>query len=486
MTSIYTQHASMVALDALRHNARVTSKVNAQLATGQRIQSAQDDAANLAVSHMLSAQYHGIQVATRNLNDGISLAQTAEAALVSVTDAMHRMRELAVLAASGLISDSQRAHLDEEYQSLKEEISQVVKQTKWNGFRVFRELTETEFEIQSGPNAADRMTLTIPKVYASGDLLAFPNGDFETGSVNATSVSGWTIGNERVQLNGTSTVGGWPTPTDATKPAASGGDAVAMSAGNYASRLVTTDNPNGGTKSLLMESTGVSVTGFGIVHGPYIVSNTSLPMVAGDTVSFDWKAEGGGDAYDVYAYLLNTDNGSTVKLLDSSGSASAMTTAWANVSVTVPEDGNYKFVFVSGTFDATGGTAAGARLYIDNIEGPPIATPALNTTDVASTSAAAQAMAQIDADIGSVVNARAALGAFISRVNHAADGLIEHFHNLAESRSRMVDTDYVQATTQMALAQVSRGGASFVLAQARQAEQVALDIVESNDRLIKE
>jgi len=485
MTTIHTHYASMKALDALRDSARVTSKVNAQMATGQRIQTAQDDAASLAVSHMLSAQYHGIQVATRNLNDGISLAQTAEAALVSVTDAMQRMRELAVQAASGLISDAQRAHLNQEYQALKAEISQVVTQTRWNGFRVFRELSETEFEIQSGPNASDRMTLTIPKVYATGDLQAFPNGDFETGNVNDTSVSGWTIGNERIQLNGTSMVGGWPTPTDTTKPAPSGGDAVSMSSGAFSSRLVGTDNPQGGSKSLLMESTGVSVASYGVVHGPYIISNSPLPMVAGDKVSFDWKAQGGGDAYDVYAYLLNTDTGATFPLLNESGSSGAMTTSWATVEETVPEDGNYKFVFVSGTFDATGGTAAGARLYIDNIDGPGVASPTLNTTDVTTTASASQAMTQIDADMGAAQHARAVLGAFISRVNHAADGLIEHFHNLAESRSRMADTDYAQATMEVSRAQITQSGAQFVLAQSRRSLQAAVGIVESNDKIVK-
>ncbi|MFN5700094.1 MAG: hypothetical protein ACK47V_05595, partial [Betaproteobacteria bacterium] len=118
-------------------------------------------------------------------------------------------------------------------------------------------------------------------------------------------------------------------------------------------------------------------------------------MKTGDSVSFDWKAQGGADAYDVYAYLLNVDNGTTVKMLDATGASGAMTTNWATVTTSVPADGNYKFVFVAGTFDATGGTAAGARLYIDNVVAPPQINPTLNTTDITSVPGTTQAIAQV-------------------------------------------------------------------------------------------
>ena len=89
----------------------------------------------------------------------------------------------------------------------------------------------------------------------------------------------------------------------------------------------------------------------------------------GDTISFDWKAQGGSDAYDVYGYLLNTSTGATVELLNETGVwVNLASTNWATVSTTVPSSGTYKFVFVSGSFDSSGGQALGAQLYIDNID----------------------------------------------------------------------------------------------------------------------
>lgn len=435
----------------------------------------------------MKSRLQGVYVAMRNLNDGISLAQTADGALSSITDALQRMRELGVQSLTGTLDDRQRANLDAEYQALKHHISDVVQQTQWNGFRLFNELTPTSFELQAGPNAGERITITIPKIYASGSLISFQNGDFETSALGATSVSGWTVSNSRVKLDGVDQIGGWPTPVDTTKPAPSGGDTVAMSSGSFSTSVVANTgagaNPTGGAKSLQLQSTNVTVTGYGIVHGPSIISNTAIPLKAGDNVSFDWKAQGGGDAYDVYAYLLNVDTGSTVKLLDSTGSAGSMTTNWATVTSSVPADGNYKFVFVSGTFDATGGTAAGAQLYIDNIVAPPTANPTLDSTDIATTATAGIAITEVDANISSVDSARASLGASLNRIVHASDNLAEHSYNLTQTRSRMVDTDYAEATAELSRTTIVNSGAMFVLDQSRKNNLVAVDMIQSNDRL---
>ena len=88
-----------------------------RLSSGLRINSAKDDAAGLAIADRMNAQVRGINVAIRNANDGISLAQTAEGALATVTDALQRMRELAVQAQNGTNGTSDRANLDTEYQA---------------------------------------------------------------------------------------------------------------------------------------------------------------------------------------------------------------------------------------------------------------------------------------------------------------------------------------------------------------------------------
>lgn len=476
---------TLLALGTMAIGARETKRLTAAMALGQNIQSASHNPAGLRISDVMTAHIKGLEVAVSNLHNGISLVQTAEAALAGITDTLQRMRELAVQASTGTIDSTQRGMLDQEYQQLKQNIALVVEETTWNEQRLFNKLSPTSFELQAGPNAGQRITITIPQIYASGSLISFENGDFENGNVGSSTVPGWTVMNNRVTLDGNSTVGGWPTPVDSTKPAPSGGDAVASSSASFASQIVTTDNPSGGTKSLLLESSGVSVAGYGIVHGPVIVSDNAAELEAGAVVSFDWKASGGDDAYDVYAYLLNIDNGSTVTLLDESGESGAMTTSWSSVSKSVPDAGNYKFVFVSGTFDATGGTAAGARLFVDNIQAPPKEKPSLDATYIASVGGAGLSIAQVDAEIESVNRARAALGATVNRILHAVDNLDQRVRDTTHSRSGIVDTDYAAAASELSRLEALKSGATFALTEARKIERVQLEMIQSNKVLFR-
>lgn len=481
--------AALRTLDALRVSQRGISKAVESLATGQRVNSAADDAASLDLGRTMTSQYLGVLKAVRNIHDGISLAQTAEAALFSIGNSMQRMRELAVQAATGTINDTQRGHLDAEYQEHKRQVLSAVQDTQWNGYRLLRELSPSTFEVQAGADANQIIPITIPKVYADGTLVGFPNGDFESATLGATSVSGWTVSNTRVTLDGNSRVGGWPTPTDTTIPTNGNGttgpgeNTALSNTGSMTSVVVApTGYAAGGGKALQMESSGMSVVqGYGIVHGPYVISNTAVAIAAGESVSFDWRAQGGGDWYDVYAYLLNVDNGSTVELLNATGAS----TGWTTATKTVPTEGNYRFVFVSGTYDASGGRALGARLYIDNIIAPPSANPTLNTTDISSAPGASEALAQLDRDMAQVLAARAALGASQKRLTFAADTLTTHSTNLQSTSSVALDTEYTIATSRLAVSLATNRAAGLLLQQTRTLEQAALNLVKSNDALFR-
>src|SRR5919204_3336783 len=104
-----------------------------RLSSGLRINSAKDDAAGLAISERFTTQIRGLNQAARNANDGISLAQTAEGALGSISDNLQRMRELAVQSANATNSASDRAALQQEVAQLKSEIDRVATQTQFNG-----------------------------------------------------------------------------------------------------------------------------------------------------------------------------------------------------------------------------------------------------------------------------------------------------------------------------------------------------------------
>jgi flagellin len=134
-----------------------------RLSSGLRVNSAKDDAAGLAIANRMDAQIRGINVAIRNANDGISLAQTAEGALSTVTDALQRMRELAVQAQNGSNGTSDRANLDTEYQQLSAEITRIAAQTKFNGLAIIGANAGAQ-TFQVGANNGDTLTITTVAV----------------------------------------------------------------------------------------------------------------------------------------------------------------------------------------------------------------------------------------------------------------------------------------------------------------------------------
>ena len=134
-----------------------------RLSSGLRINSAKDDAAGLAIADRMNTQIKGINVAIRNANDGISLAQTAEGALATVTDVLQRMRELAIQAQNGSNGTSDRANLDTEFQQLSAEITRIATQTKFNGTAIVGAGAGTQ-TFQVGANNGDTMTITTATI----------------------------------------------------------------------------------------------------------------------------------------------------------------------------------------------------------------------------------------------------------------------------------------------------------------------------------
>ena len=131
MTTINTNVMSMTAQRNLSSSANSLATSMQRLSSGLRVNSAKDDAAGLAISERMNSQVRGLNVAARNANDGISLAQTAEGALSKVGDSLQRMRELAVQASNGTNTQADRDALNNEYTQLKDEIQRVAEQTKF-------------------------------------------------------------------------------------------------------------------------------------------------------------------------------------------------------------------------------------------------------------------------------------------------------------------------------------------------------------------
>ena len=155
MTVINTNIKSLISQNALNTNSRALSSAMEQLSTGKRINSAADDAAGLAISSRMTAQIRGLDQSIRNANDGISLLNTAEGALVEVTNMLQRMRELAVQAGNDTYTDTDRAALGLEYKQLMIEINRIAQNTQWNGMSILNNNTTAGTTIGTGGTVAD-------------------------------------------------------------------------------------------------------------------------------------------------------------------------------------------------------------------------------------------------------------------------------------------------------------------------------------------
>ncbi len=159
---INTNLASLNAQRNLNTSQASLSTTMQRLSSGLRVNSAKDDAAGLAIAERMNAQVRGMNVAMRNANDGISMAQTAEGALSKVGDNLQRMRELAVQAANDTNGTSDRDSLNKEYQQLAQEIARVVTSTQFNNRPLLSSAASTVFQV--GANTGADNQITIPAV----------------------------------------------------------------------------------------------------------------------------------------------------------------------------------------------------------------------------------------------------------------------------------------------------------------------------------
>jgi flagellin len=157
---INTNIASLNSQRALSSSQSALNTSLARLSSGLRVNSSKDDAAGLAIATRMDAQARGMNVAIRNSNDAISFSQTAEGGLGKATDALQRMRELAVQAANGTNTSGDRANLDAEFQQLADEVTRIGSSTNFNGTNVFN----ASYTFQVGANTAD--TISIASVTA--------------------------------------------------------------------------------------------------------------------------------------------------------------------------------------------------------------------------------------------------------------------------------------------------------------------------------
>ena len=190
MTVINTNTAATITANALTKNERAMSQTMERLSTGQRINSAADDAAGLAISSRMTSQINGLNMAVRNTNDAISMVQTADGALVEVTNMLQRMRELAVQASTGTLSATDNDALDTEFHALRQEINRVSLNTEHNGSAVFASAAASATSFQVGANASQTIDVTFNNFQTLSSSTATGDG---TDTTQANSKFGGTL-----------------------------------------------------------------------------------------------------------------------------------------------------------------------------------------------------------------------------------------------------------------------------------------------------
>ena len=160
-----------------------------RLSTGLRVNTAKDDAAGLAIAERMSTQVRGMNVAIRNANDAISLAQTAEGALSKINDMGQRMRELAVQSANATNNESDRASLNQEYQALAEEIKRNLASTSFNGTKLFAAGSALTFQVGANNATTDQITINLATITTDTDF----TGALGTSTASAPGISSFTF-----------------------------------------------------------------------------------------------------------------------------------------------------------------------------------------------------------------------------------------------------------------------------------------------------
>jgi len=197
MSVINTNVSATIATNALIKNERAMSTAMERLSTGMRINSAKDDAAGLAISSRMRAMVSGLEMASKNANDAISMLEVAEGATLEISNMLIRMRELAVQSASGTYSDTDRDALDLEFGALMSEIDRIAKNTTWNTMSILNggndlydaTATKTSLDVQLGPNSSQTMTIElkswVPSVTVDAEALNADGYDHANGQSQA-------------------------------------------------------------------------------------------------------------------------------------------------------------------------------------------------------------------------------------------------------------------------------------------------------------
>ncbi len=417
---INTNSLSLLTQNNLNKSQSALGSAIERLSSGLRINSAKDDAAGQAIANRFTSNIKGLTQASRNANDGISIAQTTEGALNEINNNLQRVRELSVQAANGSNSDSDLKSIQDEIDQRLNEVNRVAEQTDFNGKKVLSQ--DGQLTIQVGANDGETITIDLQKIDKTElglDKLDVSKGVASTISDKSTLKVGTTV--------------------DSTKftDSATGGLA--------ANKLSLTQDKSG--KYFIKDDTTTGTPKFydanvdaatGAISFDSSKEVTAVNPTAVATLNRDVKI----DTSDLKG------NKSLVKYKDSDGKDAYAVRTLAN-------DGTS--TFKAATFDTDGKVKAG-------------------TADV-TVKSDIDPLSKIDDALNKVDAFRSQLGAVQNRFESAITNLGNTVNNLSSARSRIEDSDYATEVSNMSRAQILQQAGTSVLAQANQTTQNVLSLL---------
>ncbi|MEJ6950169.1 flagellin N-terminal helical domain-containing protein [Natronospora cellulosivora (SeqCode)] len=420
-------------LMAMNSHRQLTANQNAgaksmeRLSSGLRINRAGDDAAGLAISEKMRGQIRGLNQASRNAQDGISLIQTAEGALNESHAILQRMRELAVQSANDTNVQVDRDELQKEVDQLAAELTRIGDTTEFNTQTLLDGDLSVTFQI--GANEGQNIELSIEDMRAF-DLGVAGDASFETTGAHTAATGD---GNDTI-VEGTHTI----QETD------TGYEMVS----NDGTVLATSDD-------------GITYTGTDAGTGTADTLVFDHAVTSGEvTVAADLSATGTASVSDTGlepgTYTVSSDQST---ITDASGDVVA---TWDGTSEYVDADGN--------TVIAGGGAANDQQLAAD-------AQITVGGIDISSQTAADKAVTDINSAIEEVSAQRSELGAYQNRLEHTIENLGTSSENLQAAESRIRDLDMAAEMMDFTKSNILNQAATAMLAQANQAPQSVLQLL---------
>ena len=481
-------------------NQQGTSKSIEKLSSGYRINRAGDDAAGLAISEKMRAQVRGLNQASRNSQDGISLIQTAEGALNETHDILQRMRELAVQSASDTNVAIDREAIQEEVDALATEITRISNNTEFNERKLLDGGLQTgnidELTFQIGANATQNMEISITAMDAQtlGVAGSSTTAALATGATHASSVeladnigtavvdgaslaltttatadevawSAATSGITGTILEGTSDssdYNDWTITT--TKSLSSGADVTAVL--NTSAKTITLNFASD------VDSDNSSATAVKINSALTTAGITDIDAT-GDATAVVATADAGASTMGLAADEVAMTIGSETLYISDSSTSATFTSA-ANKGLTVNFDGSTLDATTAATINITEEVSTAATFASGALDNAAVTKAGL---DISTQSAADTAITTLNTAITTVSTQRAKLGAVQNRLEHTIKNLDTSSENLQASESRIRDVDMAKEMMEFTKNNILQQAAQSMLAQANNQPQGILQLL---------